>query len=187
MMEQALERKAARLWLLGTIVAALLVSACAQSAGAQQAGGDKDREIAALRDQVAGLQQDSRFWSQLAGALKPVEMASMTDHRAYMLPSGAVIALHFDNLKLDQAKNLNWVALGIPGAFTKADQERVEGQFGKGFTHFHDMKNDTHGGKPGAEGVWFVHMAVRDFDSPMSGGGVKAGVDGKFMPTPPSQ
>jgi hypothetical protein len=94
--------------------------------------------------------------------------------------------LHLDNMDLSKAENLNWVALGVPGRFCKQEQERVEAQFGPGFTHFHDMANDTHGGAPGAEGVWFVHTAVRDFESPMSGGAVSQGVDHNFMPTPAS-
>ena len=171
---------------LGMLAIFLLTSACAQATAAQPASG-KDQEIAQLKSQNVKLQKDSTYWAQLTSALKPVEMKSMTDHRAFMLPSGGVIALHFDSMDLDKAQNLNWVALGVPGKFTKAEQERVEQQFGKGFTHFHDMKNDTHGGLPGAEGVWFVHVAVRDFESPMSGGLVKAGIDNKFMPTPPSQ
>ena len=171
---------------LGVLAMALVTGACAQTTTAQQDSA-KDKEVSELRNQVARLQQDSTYWAQLTSALKPVEMKSMTDHRAFMLPSGAVIAIHFDNMDLTKAKNLNWVALGIPGKFTKADQERVEQQFGKGFTHFHDMMNDVHGGAPGAEGVWFVHVAVRDFESPISGGTVKAGIDNKFMPTPPTQ
>ncbi|MGH3032540.1 MAG: hypothetical protein ACRDNE_17595 [Gaiellaceae bacterium] len=110
----------------------------------------------------------------------------MTDHRAYMLPSGYLLALHFDDLELAQAKNLNWVALGVPGTFCKADQQRVEREFGSGFIHFHDLEADTHGGEPGAKGVWFVHVGVRDFESPMSTGPVTGGeVDDGFMPTPP--
>ena len=170
---------------LGTLALLIITTACAQASTAQDSS--KDQEIAQLKSQVVALQQDSTFWKQLTSTVKPVEMKSMTDHRAFMLPTGAVIALHFDNLDLSKAKNLNWVALGVPGKFTKAEQERVEQQFGKGFTHFHDMKNDVHGGQPGAEGVWFVHTAVRDFESPMSGGAVKAGIDSKFMPTPPTQ
>lgn len=126
----------------------------------------------------------ARYWQQLTDLLMPVEMASMTDHRAYMLPGGMVIALHFDSFNLAEAQNLNWVAVGLPGEFCKADQERVEAANGTGFTHFHDMMNDVHGGAPGAKGVWFVHTAVRAFDSPMSGGAVPQGVDMKFMPTP---
>ena len=108
----------------------------------------------------------------------------MTDHRAYMLPSGYLLALHFDNMDLDKAENLNWVALGVPGTFCKKDQQRAEQEFGPGFTHFHDLKADTHGGKPGAKGVWFVHVGVRDFGSPMSEGPVSGGeIDSGFMPT----
>lgn len=126
----------------------------------------------------------ARYWDQLTALMEPVQMRLMTDHRAFMLPSGVVMALHFDNLDLSRAQNLNWVALGIPGRFCASDQQRVDGAYGPGFTHFHDMVNDIHGGAPGAEGVWFVHSAVRDFDSPMSGGPITRGVDMKFMPTP---
>jgi hypothetical protein len=88
-------------------------------------------------------------------------------------------------MDLAQAENLNWVALGVPGTFCKRDQQRVEREFGSGFTHFHDLEADTHGGKPGARGVWFVHVGVRDLESPMSTGPVTGGeIDGGFMPTP---
>lgn len=155
----------------GALAAGLIGAACAQVAGGAQASASKE----------------ARYWQQLTSLLKPVEMKSMTDHRAFMTSDGTVVALHFDNMDLSKAENLNWVAIGMLGKFTKAEQERVEKEFGKGFTHFHDMKNDTHGGQPGAEGVWFKHIAVRDFESPMSGGKVTAGVDMKFMPTPPTQ
>ena len=125
----------------------------------------------------------ARYWDQLTALMEPVQMRLMTDHRAFMLPSGVVMALHFDNLDLSRAQNLNWLALGIPGRFCASDQQRVDGAYGPGFTHFHDMVNDIHGGAPDAEGVWFVHSAVRDFDSPMSGGPITRGVDMKFMPT----
>jgi hypothetical protein len=124
----------------------------------------------------------ARFWEQLTALYQPVTLPTMTDHRAYMLPSGVVLALHFDDMNLDRAQNLNWVALGIPGRFCAADQQRIEAAYGPGFTHFHDLKNDTHGGAPGAEGVWFVHIAVRDFQAPW--GPVTKGVDMHFMPTP---
>jgi hypothetical protein len=130
---------------------------------------------------VGTLEQEARYWQQLTSLLEPVDMPSMSDHRAFMLPTGGVIALHFDNMDLDEAENLNWVALGVPGTFCSDDQERVTAQFGEGFTHFHDMVNDIHGGQPGAEGVWFVHVAVRDFEAPW--GGVSQGIDHNFMPT----
>ncbi|MBI4498467.1 MAG: hypothetical protein HY689_11275 [Chloroflexi bacterium] len=175
---------------------ALVVSACSQSSqasssqpAAQQAQATqqlqaKDQEIATLKTQLAATQKDAKYWSQLTTFLKPVEMKSMTDHRAFMTPGGVVVALHFDHMNLDQAQNLNWVAVGLPGKNCKEDQERLEQTYGKGFTHFHDMQKDTHGGDKGAEGLWFIHMAVRDLDSPMSGGKVTAGPDLKFMPTP---
>lgn len=135
------------------------------------------------KDQPAALQKDASYWKQLTALMKPVEMKSMTDHRAYILPSGVVLALHFDSMDLNAAQNLNWIALGIPARFCKEDQERLDKAYGPGFTHFHDLKNDTHGGAKGSEGVWFIHIAVRSFDSPMSGGKVPPGPDLKFMPT----
>lgn len=140
---------------------------------------------AGLGPAAAQAQQDARaarFWQQLIGLLEPVPMPTMTDHRAYMTPGGLVIALHFDNMDLNRAENLNWVAVGLPGKFCLADQQRIEAQNGPGFTHFHDLKNDIHGGAPGTEGVWFVHVGVRDFQAPW--GPVTKGVDTNFMPTP---
>jgi hypothetical protein len=189
------QREMKRVWMLGVMAVASIFALAACSSGiSQEEAAAKDRQIAdlqaqvsQLQGQVGGLQQDSKYWTQLTAFLPPVEMPSMSDHRAYMLPSGMVVALHFDNMDLSKAENLNWVAIGVPGAFCKADQERVEAEFGDGFTHFHDMMNDTHGGAPGAKGVWFVHKAVRDFESPMSGGRAEPGVDPDFRPTPPPE
>lgn len=126
-------------------------------------------------------EHDAKYWQQLTALLTPVEMPSMTDHRAYMLPSGVIIALHFDNMDIAKAENLNWVAVGLPGKFCKSEQVQLEAKYGKGFTHFHSMKNDTHGGEEAEEGVWFVHTAVREFEAPW--GKVSPGVDTNFMPT----
>lgn len=178
-----------RWWVATLAVSAIALAACSSGISKEEAAA-KDGAISQLQSQVQSLegqlsdvQRDARYWSQLTNVLMPLELKSMTDHRAFMLPTGAVLAAHLDNLDLSKAENLNWLAFGVPGKFCKQDQERVEAQFSKGFTHFHDLKNDTHGGAPGAEGVWFVHIAVRNFDSPMSGGPVTAGVDGRFMPT----
>jgi hypothetical protein len=149
--------------------------------------GGSDDDTAASGDQAATapqVEQDARYWRQLTNLFEPVELASMTDHRAYMLPSGYLLALQFDTMDLEQAQNLNWVALGVPGRFCKKDQARVGAEFGPGFTHFHDLEADTHGGEAGAEGVWFVHSGVREFESPMSEGPVATGIDEGFMPTP---
>jgi hypothetical protein len=163
------------------VAVALLATAC----GGDE-GGASEAEAADLRAQLADTRQDSRYWQQLTSPMKPVELKSMTDHRAYMFPSGYLLALHFDNMELAKAKNLNWVALGVAGTFCAKDQQRVEAGFGPGFTYFHDLEADTHGGKPGANGVWFVHVAVRDFTSPISEGPVEGGKpDSGFMPTPP--
>lgn len=163
---------------------AMVVALVAVGCGGDE-GGASEAEAADLRAQLADASQDSRYWQQLTNLMEPVELKSMTDHRAYMLPSGYLLALHFDNMDLDQAENLNWLALGVPGTFCKKDQDRVEQEYGPGVTHFHDLEADTHGGKPGANGVWFVHVAVRDFTSPMSEGPVEGGKpDSGFMPTP---
>jgi hypothetical protein len=142
-------------------------------------GGGSDE--GASEQELTGMQQDAKYWRQLTSLMRPVELTSMSDHRAYMLPSGVIVALHFDNLDLDKAKNLNWVALGFPGRFCKADQQRIERQYGNGFTHFHDLKNNAHGGKPGAEGIWLVHVGVRTFQAPW--GQVSREIDQRFMPT----
>jgi hypothetical protein len=184
-------RKPARILGLGVVaVTSLFILTACGNAIPQEEVTAKDHQIAEqqaqiarLQGQINELQKDSKFWQQLTSLMEPVEMPSMSDHRAFRLPTGGVIALHFDNMDLSKAENLNWVALGVPGKFCKQEQERVDAQFGPGFTHFHDMANDTHGGAPGAEGVWFVHVAVRDFDSPMSGGAVSQGIDNRFMPT----
>ena len=143
---------------------------------------DLQAQVSQLRGQTDALQQDSKYWTQLTSLMQPVEMPNMTDHRVFMLPSGVVLGLHFDNMDLSQAENLNWFAWGVPGVFCKDDQERLEAEYGDGFTHFHDMVNDVHGGEPGAEGVWFVHTAVRDFRAPW--GPTSQGIDHNFMPTP---
>ncbi len=155
--------------------------------GAALLGSNRASAAAAKTEpQLGTLKQEARFWEQLTTVLKPApaHLRSMQDHRLYVLPSGIIVGLHFDNMKLAKAKNLNWVVFGVPGVFTKADQRRVERQYGPGFTHFHDLEADTHGGKPGAKGAWFVHVGVRDFTSPF--GKVTAGaIDSRFMPTPP--
>jgi hypothetical protein len=169
-------------WLLGAVAA--LVGIAAVAAAGCGGGSDEatsDERVAALQRELTGLRQDAKYWQQLTNLMQPVELSSMSDHRAYMLPSGVVVALHFDNLKLDKAKNLNWLALGFPGVFCKADQERIERQYGQGFTHFHDLKNNAHGGRPGAEGIWLVHAGVRSFEAPW--GRVDRGIDQSFMPT----
>jgi hypothetical protein len=107
-----------RVWMLGVMAVASIFALAACSSGiSQEEAAAKDRQIAdlqaqvpQLQGQVGGLQQDSKYWTQLTAFLPPVEMPSMSDHRAYMLPSGMVVALHFDNMDLSKAENLNWVA-----------------------------------------------------------------------------
>ena len=165
---------------LARLVGAVLVVGLA----AAGCGGSDDRAASDNQQVAFQVERDARYWQQLTNLFEPVELASMTDHRAYMLPSGYLLALHFDDMDLQQAENLNWVALGVPGRFCAKDQARVEDESGPGFTHFHDLEADTHDGEPGAKGVWFVHSGVRDFESPMSEGPVTKGIDDGFMPTP---
>jgi hypothetical protein len=169
--------------LLGLALGAALFGGRGGTASATPA---QARDVASLEAGLSQTRQDAKFWTQLTTVLKPapLHLRSMQDHRLYMLPSGIVLGLHFDNMNLAKAKNLNWVVFGVPGKFTKADQKRVTRQFGPGFVHFHDFVHDTHGGKPGAKGFWFVHVGARSFRSPF--GPVKAGaIDPLMMPTPP--
>jgi len=165
--------------LIGAVLGALLIGGSDRAASATS---PRAHDVATL----SRTQQDAKFWTQLTSVLKPApaNLRSMQDHRVYMLPSGIVIGLHFDNMNLAKANNLNWVVLGVPGRFTKADQQRVSREFGPGFVHFHDFVHDTHGGKPGAKGFWFVHIGARNFQSPF--GQVQGGaIDPHMMPTPP--
>jgi len=144
---------------------------------------------AATSAEPALVKLDAKFWQQLVQNFdsgKSMGLNSMADHEMLMLPGGLVLALHFDNMNLAKTKNLNWVAIGVPGVFTKSDQNRLNRLYGPGFTHFHDLKADAHGGKPGTKGVWFVHVGARNFTSPF--GKVSAGrVDSNFIPTPPAR
>jgi len=69
-------------------VAAATVALVAAGCG----GGISEEEAAAKDAQIAALQQDARYWQQLTGLMKPVEMSSMSDHRAFALPSGYMLA-----------------------------------------------------------------------------------------------
>jgi hypothetical protein len=153
----------------------------------EAAPGTESRQLATLRGQLAEAQRDARFWQQLTAAFTPARklgLNSMADHLMVRTPGGPVLALHFDNMNLDKARNLNWVAFAVPGHFSRADQARVNRLYGPGFTHFHDLKTDVHGGKLGTKGVWFVHIGTRNFRSPF--GRVRVGkVDLNFMPTRP--
>lgn len=172
-----------RSWKVLPVAAALAVGI---ALGGGVAGGNGTAAAKERNPSTAETLRDARFWEQLTDVFgqAPLHLRSMHDHRLYVLPNGHILGLHFDNMNLARAKNLNWVVFGVPGVFTKADQQRVERQYGPGFTHFHDLKADTHGGKPGAKGAWFVHVGARDFRSPF--GRVTAGeIDRRFMPTPP--
>ncbi len=178
-LKEMFAQKRIMLLLTGMIAGALLLSSCGVS---QETVDAKDQEIASLRAQMATVQQDAKYWTQLTSVFMQVDLPSMSDHEVFMTPGGLMVALHYDNMNISQAQNLNWIAIGVPGKFSKQDQARIEKQFGAPFTHFHDLMADTHGGPPGVEGVWFVHIAVRDFDAPW--GHLTPGLDANFMPTP---
>ncbi len=131
----------------------------------------------------ASLRQNAKYWQQATAVFEPAKLKTMSDHMIYMTSDGKLLlAYHFDNLDLSKAQNLNWVAVGVPGKWCKQDQERVEKLFGPGWTHFHNLVKDTHGGTvAGEDGVWFRHTAVRPFEAPW--GQVSQGIDSKFMPT----
>ncbi len=140
------------LWLLVPlgIVLAAAIAAVAGRSTASAAPAGVGQQVAQLRSQVDTLRRDARFWRQLSSAFTPgrsMGLNSMADHSLLVLPGGPVMALHFDNMNLAKAKNLNWVALAIPGRFTKADQARVNRLYGPGFTHFHVFDRDVHAGQ----------------------------------------
>lgn len=117
-----------------------------------------------------------------ATPLKP----AMPDHQFMAAGDGTFMFVHYDKPVKDATKLL-YVGAAVPGTFTKEDQARVEKQFGKGFTHFHqgncasESAEACHGGKGGEDGFWFRHVAVDSFKMPW--GDVKPGVDLAFMPT----
>lgn len=174
--------------LLVTLVTAGLVGAAVfGSSGEAAPASAQAQKIAALEARLAASELDAKFWQQLVQSFKPaksMKLNSMADHRVLVLPSGLVLGLHFDNMNLAKAKNLNWIAVGIPGVFTQADKARVNRLYGPGINHFHDLMTDAHGGKPGAKGVWFAHIGARNFTSPF-GKVVPGAIDPSFMPTAP--
>lgn len=169
--------------LTALVAAGLVVAGVFGSTGGAATKGPS----AASKSQLAQAELDAKFWRQLVGNFKSgtaLGLKSMSDHYVMPLEGGLVLGLHFDNTNLAKAQNLNWVAIGIPGVFTKADQARVNKLYGPGVTHFHDPVTDVHGGKPGAKGVWFIHVGARNFTSPF-GKVTKSKVDPNFMPTAP--
>ena len=175
--------------LLITAVAAFgtAVALFALTSQSRAGGASSEQELTALKTELANAERDAKFWRQLTSAFVPgkkLGLNSMADHVILRTSGGPVLALHFDNMNLARAQNLNWVAYALPGRFTRADQARLNRLYGPGFTHFHSFKNDAHGGPAGTNGVWFVHIGTRNFRSPF--GQVRVGrVDRTFMPTRP--
>lgn len=167
--------------LLTAVVTGLVAAAVFGSSGGNAAPASTQGQ------QVQALERDAKFWQQLVQSFKPARslgLNSMADHQVLVLPSGLVLALHFDSMNLAKARNLNWIAVGIPGVFTQADKARVNRLYGPGINHFHDLKTDIHGGKRGVKGIWFAHIGARNFTSPF-GKVVQGKIDPNFMPTAP--
>jgi len=182
-------RRTSLVTLLTAIAAGGLLAAAAFGSGGGNSAAPTaaEPEIAALQARLASTELDAKLWRQLTQNFTPaksVGLNSMADHRVLVLPSGLVLALHFDNMNLAKASNLNWFAVGIPGVFTQADKARVNRLYGPGLNHFHDLKTDVQGGKRGVQGVWFAHIGVRNFTSPF-GKVVQGKIDPRFMPTAP--
>jgi hypothetical protein len=174
--------------LITFVATGLVAAAVFGSSGGEAAPRDAQAEqIDALETRLSASELDAKFWQQLVQSFKPAKslgLNSMADHKVLVLPSGLVLALHFDNMNLAKAKNLNWIAIGIPGLFTQADKARVNRLYGPGINHFHDLKTDIHGGKRGVKGIWFAHIGARNFTSPF-GKVVQGKIDPNFMPTAP--
>ena len=96
-----------------------------------------------------------------------------------------LIALHFDEPNPEEATAIDYVAVGVKGAFTEEDQPGPE------FSHFHLHEAESweagHGGETGAEGYWLTHIAAREIEYPFHDEPITPRVDYGFMPTPPEE
>ncbi|MBW3582665.1 MAG: hypothetical protein KY455_06155 [Euryarchaeota archaeon] len=92
------------------------------------------------------------------------------------------IGTHWNDDDPAQATELNWIVVGKKGVFCSEDRPGPESEW----RHFHSYDApgypEGHGGEPGTEGYWLLHIAVRDFEAEW--GAVSPGVDTKFMHTP---
>lgn len=95
----------------------------------------------------------------------------------------AFIFLHLNDPDPQQATSIDYVGVAVKGVFCAEDQPD------EAFTHFHKYEAESweegHGGNPGDEGFWFVHIAARGHDEPW--GTVDVGTDYDFMPTNPPE
>lgn len=92
----------------------------------------------------------------------------------------AFLFLHLDDPNPRNATSIDYAGVAVEGVFCQEDKP------GEAFTHFHKQNSSSwdggHGGDPGEEGYWFVHVAVAPHDEPW--GAVETGTDYDFMPTP---
>lgn len=114
---------------------------------------------------------------------------AFSNHKYMELDDGTLMFIHFDG-KIGEEAGLLYVGQAVSGVFCDSDQQRVNQQYGNGFTHFHTKvtpgateASAGHGGTPNADGYWFRHVAVDNLDMPW--GSVRPGIDHNFMPTPP--
>ncbi len=96
-----------------------------------------------------------------------------------------LLFLQFDRPRLDEAKALRYVGIGVRGTFCAETQP---GGAKGGFTHFHRLTAPVyaqgHGGPPGAEGYWLMWVSVDNFDA-ADGRTISPGIDYGFSPTQP--
>lgn len=171
MRTEALVATRSRRLVVGAALAASATAAAlfALTTGSEATPASSPQPVAALEARLAAAERDAKFWRQLTSAFVPARrmgLRSMADHVMLRTPGGPVLALHFDSMNLAKARNLNWVAFALPGLFTRADQARLNGLYGPGFTHFHDLKTDAHGGEGRHEGR--VVRAHRDSKLPIA-------------------
>ena len=114
---------------------------------------------------------------------------AFNNHRYMELDDGTLLFIHFDSA-IGEEEGLIYIGQAVPGVFCDSDQDRANSQFGDGFTHFHTTitpgateASAGHGGVANADGYWFRHIAVDNFDRPW--GRVSPGIDHNFMPTAP--
>ena len=77
-----------------------------------------------------------------------------------------LVFMKFDRPRLDEAKALRYIGIGVRGTFCAETQP---GGPKGGFTHFHRLNAPVyaqgHGGPPGTEGYWLMWVSVDNFDA----------------------
>ena len=165
---------------IGTAAAALLVAGIV---GGYQASAQQEQ----VPEELAA--KTGEQLTQTLAAEGPFA-TPLPDHLFLPAEEGAesVVFIHYDK-PVPEATRVIYTGFGIKGRWCAEDQQKIEEQAGKGFTHFHRVAEVAaadagHGGaEPGEEGYWLKHIAVGPaFEMPW--GQVEPGtVDENFMPT----